>query len=78
LPRIIEEPRKDASSGTCSKNLFPTSSQSKGATSEGKKDKEQEVDQHVPIVKAKEKGVTNSGEISNFRTSQGYRGRRCC
>jgi interleukin-1 receptor-associated kinase 1 len=62
LPRIIEEPRKDASSGTCSKNLFPTSSQSKGATSEGKKDKEQEVDQHVPRVKAKEKGVTNSEE----------------
>ncbi|MCI78218.1 hypothetical protein A2U01_0099488, partial [Trifolium medium] len=35
LPRIFEEPRKDASSGSCSKNLFPSSSQSKGGQSEG-------------------------------------------
>jgi hypothetical protein len=45
LPRIFEETRKEASSGSCSKNLFPSSSQSKGGTSVGKKDKEQEVDQ---------------------------------
>jgi interleukin-1 receptor-associated kinase 1 len=45
LPRIFEETRKEASSGSCSKNLFPSSSQSKGIPSEGKKDKEQEVDQ---------------------------------
>ncbi|MCI38385.1 hypothetical protein A2U01_0059613, partial [Trifolium medium] len=58
LPRIFEETRKDASSGSCSKNLFPSSSQSKGGPSEGKKDKEQEVDQQPAAVIGKQLIIT--------------------
>jgi interleukin-1 receptor-associated kinase 1 len=57
LPRFFDEPRKDVSSGTCSKNLFPTSSQSRGGTSDSKKGKEQEVDQQTPAAHDNEKDL---------------------
>ncbi|MCI10306.1 hypothetical protein A2U01_0031399, partial [Trifolium medium] len=49
--------------GSCSKNLFPSSSQSKGGQSEGKKDKEQEVDQQPVTATEKQLVPIKATEI---------------
>jgi hypothetical protein len=68
LPKISYEAKKDSSSGTCSKSLFPSTSNCKNLNSEGAKEVEEEVEQQKAPSRNHEKSV--EGEVNMVGDAQ--------
>jgi interleukin-1 receptor-associated kinase 1 len=74
LPKVFFDVKKESSSGTCSKSLFPSTSNSKGQSSGTAKVSEEEVEQHKPTKDTEgNKNVADATEENREVAMEGER-----